>query len=178
MKRSAATPEGRIRQFCILRARQHGHDAQWVRERATELFRLPAVEGFCLTALDKPQLIQLADHVVQLTGGAPSVHRRGPRGARREQRDRTGVVTYLATQEQRHLIFALAEEIFGGTESPAFSGFLIGMTGKSDCRLLARNQASKTIEALTAMQRRGWRPRRAQGDAETRRPGDAEVKNG
>lgn len=164
MKATAKTPEGRLRQFCVLRARRHGHDAQWVRERAGELFGIPPAEGFCLTALSKPQLIQLADHVVQMTGGTPGQHRPGPRrpapGARR---DPMGVVLRLASRAQRDLIESLARSVFGGPFGPgsAFSAFLVGMTGKSETRLLAGNQAGKVIEALQAMSRRGWKPRAA-----------------
>ena len=164
MKCNAKTPEGRLRQFCILRARQQGHDAQWVRERATELFKIPPTEGFCLTALSKPQLIQLADHVKVLTGGTPGVHRPGPRGERCVHQDPTGVVTYLASREQRDLILSLAREVFHTAESPAFRGFLAGVVKRSDVRLLSRDQGRKVIEALTSMSKRGWRPREAAGE--------------
>ena len=161
MKISAKTPEGRLRQFCILRARQHGHDADWVRARATELFGIPPTEGFCLTALSKPQLIQLADHVKVLTGGIPGAHRAGPRArdAHATRTDPTGVVTHLASREQRDLILALAREVFHSAESPAFRGFLAGMVHRSDVRLLSRDQGRKVIEALTSMAKRGWRAR-------------------
>jgi len=160
MKLTTGTPEGRLRQFAILRARQHGHDVDWVRARATELFDIPPAEGFCLTALSKPQLVLLADHVVTVTGGTPGVHRRGPQG-RTEQRDRTGAVTYLLTRAQRDMIISLAREVFGeylGSESP-FAGFLAGLCKRSEIRLLSRDQARKVIDALTDMQRRGWHPR-------------------
>lgn len=75
------------------------------------------------------------------------------------QQDRTGVVLHLATREQRDLILAQGATVFGSHEVPAFRGFLVGMTGKSDVRLLERNQAGKVIEALRAMERRGWKPR-------------------
>jgi hypothetical protein len=165
MKLSAKTPEGRLRQFCVLRARQHGHDADWVRARATELFGIPATEGFCLTALSKPQLIELANHVVTLTGGTPGMHRRGAReqGSRGERKDPTGVVTHLATREQRDLMLSLAREVFHSAESPAFRGFLAGMVKRSDVRLLSRDQGRKVIEALTSMSKRGWRPRETAG---------------
>ena len=163
MKITAGTAEGRLRQFAILRARQFGHDAQWVRERATELFGIPATEGFCLTALSKPQLIQLADHVKVLTGGTPGAHRAGPRarGAHATRTDPTGVVTHMATREQRDLILSLAREVFHSAESPAFRGFLAGMVKRSDVRLLSRDQGRKVIEALTSMAKRGWRARAA-----------------
>ena len=162
MKCNAKTPEGRLRQFCILKALQHGHDADWVRERATELFDIPPAEGFCLTALSKPQLVQLADHVVTLTGGTPGPHRRGSRLAANGSilRDRTGAVTYLLTRPQRDLIISLAREVFGeylGSQSP-FAGFLAGLCKRSEIRLLSRDQARKVIDALTDMQRRGWHP--------------------
>lgn len=165
MKITAKTPEGKLRQFCVLRARQHGHDADWVRARATELFGIPATEGFCLTALSKPQLIELANHVVTLTGGTPGMHRRGAReqGSRGERKDPTGVVTHLATREQRDLMLSLAREVFHSAESPAFRGFLAGMVKRSDVRLLSRDQGRKVIEALTSMSKRGWRPRETAG---------------
>jgi hypothetical protein len=161
------TPEARLRRFCILRARASGHSPQWVRERATELFHIPAVEGFCLSALSKPQLIELADHVVNMTGGTPGRHRRGDAGTRRRG-DRAGIVVRLASREQRDLIAALARQVFGGPFGPgsAFGSFLVGMTGKSETRLLTMDQARKVVEALRAMEKRGWKPRGGGGGSD------------
>jgi hypothetical protein len=117
------------------------------------------VKGFGLSTCTKPELIQIGDRIKVLTGGTPGVHRPGPRGERRVHQDPTGVVTYLASREQRDLILSLAREVFGSDTSHQFRAFLAKMTFKSDVRLLNSGQARKVIDALTSMSKRGWKPR-------------------
>jgi hypothetical protein len=159
MKITAKTAEGRLRQFIVLRCKQFSKDEAWMYDVASGLIGRTLVKGFGLTTCSKPELIQIADHIKTLTGGTPGVHRAGPRGERRVHQDPTGVVTYLASREQRDMILSLAREVFYSAESPAFRGFLAGMVKRSDVRLLTRDQGRKVIEALTSMSKRGWRPR-------------------
>jgi len=162
MRVTAKTPEGRLRVKAVLKAREMGWTEEQLYLMASAVVQRRLRPGFGLTTCTKPELIRIVDELKLQAGETPGVHRRGHRAQGTGHRtDPTGVVTFLASQEQRHLIFALADEIFGSTESPAFAAFLVGMTGKSDARLLARSQAAKVIEALQAMQRRGWRPRAA-----------------
>lgn len=165
MRTPARTPEGRLRVKAVLTAHRSGHPPQWVRDLAHELFGVPATEDLCLTVLDKPQLVRLVDEVVLRTGGTPGEHRRGPwlaSGARRRhRRDPAGVVIQLASATERSLILQQGATLFGSSESPAFREFLRRMTGKSDVRLLASDQAEKLIQAMRSMEDRGWRPRAA-----------------
>jgi hypothetical protein len=159
MKITAKTPEGRLRQFCVLRCREYGKDEAWMYAVASDLVGRQLTKGWGLSTCTKPELIRIADQIKLLTGGTPGEHRPGPRGARRVHADPTGVVTYLASIEQRDLILALAREVFGGAETHSFRAFVAKMTFKSDVRLLSGNEARKVIDALTAMAGRGWRPR-------------------
>lgn len=168
MRVTAKTPEGRERQFIVLRAKGAGWTEEQLYTVASQVVGRKLSKGFGLTTCSKPELVQIADEIKRQTGGTPGVHRSGPQGARRVHRDPTGVVTYLASREQRDLLLSLAREVFGGAETHTFRAFLMKMTFKSDVRMLTSNQARTVIDALQAMAGRGWKPAQGTGDGEGR----------
>ncbi len=161
----ASTPEGRLRVYIVLAARRAGWSERTLYEGLSQVLGRRLVRGWGLTTCTKPELVELADWITAATGGVPGRHRRGGRERRGPgwQRDPTGVVVRLATRPQRDLIERLGRELFGATSpGSAFAHFLAGMVGKTEARLLTIGQASKVIEALMDMSRRGWRPRAAE----------------
>jgi hypothetical protein len=155
-----STPEGRLRQKIVLTTKTAGRDDAWMYDLASQVVGRKLSKGWGLSTCSVPELVQILDRVVLATGGTPLPHRRGAhRGLIARLSGRDGLIR-LATASQKDLIVFLAREIFGATAvgSP-FATFLERLTGRTEIRLLTTDKASKTIEALIAMQKRKWRPR-------------------
>lgn len=153
MRVNASTPEGRLRKFCVLKARENNKSVDWVRGIAAEMFGVPSMRGLCLTTLTKVELILLADRIVTLTGGTPGAHRPGPRhsGANGQRLTANGShVTQLASLKQHQLIRVLQEELRMNEDE--LRGVSRKACGKAWPRTMG--EAVKVLQALVAIRRR------------------------
>lgn len=154
------TPEGKLRAACVLRARQGGFGADWVRKLASLLFDVPAVEGMSLSLLDRDQLIRLRRRIGEILGETPGARRpadpdRRPRGLRTPGRRQIPGVVRMASVAQLQMIEGLRQELHLGTDE--LEGIVRRATQGRTVHARITADAHVVIEALLAI--RGRRER-------------------